>query len=120
MERFECRGVSIDVFGWVFGELVNKSGKMYLVERIENKHTRENGIVLHIVFEETIGCYTGVNDISGMRIYTGDIVEIYSELKQKWNIESETVNENFLERFKPKEFKFKLVGNIFEEDYGVI
>lgn len=81
------RGCGINTGEWYYGDLIKRKicgQEKYLfsiaesgpVEIMQNGRYRYAGeSISHIVKEETVGQYTGINDIDGERIFEGDYVK---------------------------------------------
>ena len=100
--------------------------KHYIVATgIDNQELTENGTYLryHKVLPETVGQYIGKKDVSGQKIYEGDIVDWEDGRGKVWFNDGQFVH-TFAEKisgyetFRPsKRFwnQVKVIGNEYEE-----
>lgn len=121
--------------GWVYGDLIHSGGKYYIKPRANSVIVEgELGklIVMREVIPETVGQYTGMTDISGNRIFEGDIVNcVYDgilrtyivvwdkdELDFKATNGEEQYRNNFM--YLPCCDEIEIIGNIHESYWKAV
>lgn len=106
---------------WVIGYLVKKGNHYCIFQEYEHEGSKSCGWGVFGIDEETLGEFTGLQDIDGKDIYEGDIVEMYfSEsddngyILREWTITGEVFYSNYSYGYSVLE-KFELDNN--EKDY---
>lgn len=63
---------------WAYGDIVQEDELTYIRE---NKNTAENDYYKnYLVYMNTIGEYTGLDDVHGNKVFEGDIVKVHDNM----------------------------------------
>lgn len=99
MREIKFRGRTLDEkpVHWVYGYLNNDEGGLYICQPFNAKV---------YVDPETVGQFTGMEDVSGYQIYEGDVVELqgimifttYFTKSRNWS-ETFSTTRNFIKNF---------------------
>lgn len=85
MRKYKFRGKRVDNGEWVYGDLLHIAGGCVIyfgssVDTVEPDIENSSPVAVELFNEEvavvepdSIGLYTGVNDVTGQEIYDGDI-----------------------------------------------
>jgi uncharacterized phage protein (TIGR01671 family) len=82
MRTIKFRGLRTDGKGWVYGDLVRKYGKTFIVTETESiSFGRIRSLWIEIeILPESVGQFTGLTDIFENQIFEGDVLEFPFEL----------------------------------------
>ena len=123
MREIIFRGKNIESGEWLYGDYAVPTSLYHA-----NIFTKENDLEGVAVDEETVGQYTGLTDIHGVKIFEGDIVKHYNNSPDcgydvgviKWSIEkvsfvrsSLQCNKNF---YIADNYTYEIIGNIHDND----
>ncbi len=81
MREILFKGKRKDNGEWVEGWLVGKTCKTILSEAEVSAQIVDNDLVWHEVIPGTVGQYTGLTDINGVKIFEGDVIQKCSDNK---------------------------------------
>lgn len=85
MENYICRAKSTDSRSWVYGYLVKydygDETDYFIIPENLNCDFYELANYAVRVIPETIGRFTGINDLEGTRVFEGDFVQLLGEVK---------------------------------------
>lgn len=108
MREILFRGRDLDKKQWRYGDLIHYTGAVY-IQWFEDYQTRSA-----VVFEDTVGQYTGMNDIKGNKIFEGDIVALsYDVFDVK--VITEVVCEKFsFPSLRSQHQSIEVIGNVHD------
>lgn len=72
MREIKFRGISEEGNKWVFGDLFH--GVTYISINVTERFDNYNSIKHVVVNPETVGQYTGINDMDGLEIFESDVL----------------------------------------------
>jgi len=114
------RGKRKDNKEWVYGYYLAQNGRGIDGSKDTEIHQIMESGSTQIVDPETVGQYTGIKDINGVKIFEGDLVEYEDEIFEvcwhsKW-AEFGFVGANSLSWYLQKYFEipFEVTGNIHD------
>ena len=135
---FRGKRVELDLWEesqWIEGSLLEldaDSGYVYIMKPFHSASTLPpSAIISHnlsIVHPESVGQYTGLTDISGKRIFEGDIVEIhvgdllkvgivfYGAQAGRYGVSIRGEdNYSFMQQHLVKNYAIRVIGNKFDD-----
>lgn len=104
MREIEFRGYRADGNGWVYGDLIQD-----YPHHTTGLSIQQHGVIIHEVDKESVGQYTGVTDIIGVKIFEGDLV------KSEWGFSGEVIfDEGAFSVMTDHGYKQLLFNNVLE------